>query len=183
MTLAGHADSNHYAYPLEFIAELDDELKVMQILKVPSGSDDRMVKVEHNLRPFDRRKIHTTSEYHPDLVPERRKTVKPLNVVQVDGPSFQTSGNLINWEKWRFRVGFNFREGLVIHDVTYDGRQVFYRLSLSEMFVPYGDPRAPYPRKAAFDFGNNGGGVCANNLGLGMSHLNMSAQINIRAYH
>jgi primary-amine oxidase len=140
----------------------------MQVLKVPSSANETMVPVDGNLRPFDRSKIHTTSEYHPDLVPERRKTLKPLTVVQPNGPSFQTTGNLINWEKWRFRVGFNYREGLVIHDVTYDGRRVFHRLSLSEMFVPYGDPRDPYPRKAAFDIGNNGGGVNANNLGLGM---------------
>jgi hypothetical protein len=56
---------------------------------------------------------------------------------------------------------------LTIHDVTYDGRELFYRLSLSEMFVPYGDSRSPYPRKAAFDLGNNGAGVNANNLQLG----------------
>ncbi|KAF2108826.1 amine oxidase [Lophiotrema nucula] len=171
MTLVDHMDANHYAYPLEFVAELSDELKVMQVLKVPSGVNDKMVPVDGNLRPFDRRKIHSTSEYHPDLVPERRTTLKPYNVVQPDGPSFQTDGYLLNWEKWRFRVGFNYREGLVIHDATYDGRQVFHRISLSEMFVPYGDPRAPYPRKAAFDFGNNGGGVNANNLGLGCDCL------------
>lgn len=165
--MSDHDDANHYAYPLEFVAELSDELKVMKVLKVPSDPKGKMVPVEGNLRPFDRTKIHTTSEYHPDLVPERRTTVKPLTVAQIRGPSFQTTGNLINWEKWRFRVGFNYREGLTINDVTYDGRQVFHRLSLSEMFVPYGDPRAPYPRKAAFDFGNNGGGVNANNLGLG----------------
>jgi primary-amine oxidase len=35
------------------------------------------------------------------------------------------------------------------------------------MFVPYGDSRSPYPRKAAFDLGNNGAGVNANNLQLG----------------
>lgn len=167
MKLSAHGDANHYAYPLEFIADLSDEMKVLQLWKVPSGPHDKMVPVDNNLRPFDRRKISTTNEYHPDLETERRTTLKPLNVVQPAGPSFQTSGNLINWEKWRFRVGFNYREGLVIHDVTYDGRQLFHRLSLSEMFVPYGDPRAPYPRKAAFDFGNNGGGVNANNLGLG----------------
>ena len=41
------------------------------------------------------------------------------------------------------------------------------------MFVPYGDSRAPYPRKAAFDLGNNGAGVNANNLKLGQSvHIN-----------
>ena len=167
MNLSSHEDANHYAYPLEFVAELSDELKVMQVLKVPSGTNEKMTPVDNNLRPFDRRKIHTTSEYHPDLERERRKTVKPLNVVQPEGTSFKSTGNLMQWEKWRFRIGFNYREGLVIHDVTYDGRQVFHRLSLSEMFVPYGDPRAPYPRKAAFDFGNNGGGVNANNLGLG----------------
>lgn len=38
----------------------------------------------------------------------------------------------------RFRVGFNYREGLTIHDVRYDGRPLFYRLSVSEMTVPYG---------------------------------------------
>ncbi|KAF9891705.1 hypothetical protein FE257_003717 [Aspergillus nanangensis] len=171
MRLSDHEDANHYAYPLEFVAELSDELTVMEVLKVPSGAGEKMTPVDGNLRPFDRSKIHSTSEYHPDLVPERRTSVKPYNVTQSDGPSFQSSGNLINWEKWRFRVGFNYREGLVIHDVTYDGRQVFHRLSLSEMFVPYGDPRAPYPRKAAFDFGNNGGGVNANNLGLGCDCL------------
>lgn len=48
---------------------------------------------------------------------------------------------------------------------------MFYRLSLAEMFVPYGDPRAPYPRKAAFDLGNDGAGINANNLQLGCDCL------------
>lgn len=47
------------------------------------------------------------------------------------------------------------------------GRSTFYRLSLSEMFVPYGDPRGPFDRKAAFDLGNMGAGVTANNLQRG----------------
>lgn len=165
---SSHPDANHYAYPLEIIAELNDENVITRVMKVPSGPGDKMEPATaSNVQPFDRSKIHSTSEYHPDLETERRTTVKPLTVSQPLGPSFKTSGNLLNWEKWRFRVGFNYREGLTINDITYDGRQVFHRLSLSEMFVPYGDPRAPYPRKAAFDFGNNGGGVCANNLGLG----------------
>jgi primary-amine oxidase len=53
---------------------------------------------------------------------------------------------------------------MVLHDVTFDGRPVFYRLSLSEMFVPYGDPRDPLHRKGAFDLGNVGAGVTANDL-------------------
>jgi primary-amine oxidase len=39
------------------------------------------------------------------------------------------------------------------------------------MFVPYGDSRTPGPRKAAFDLGNNGAGVNANNLKLGCDCL------------
>ncbi len=126
-------------------------------------------------RPFDRRRIHaaTESEYHPSLRPPPRTTTKPLLVAQPQGPSFDTRGNLLTWEKWSMHVGFNYREGLTLHDITYDGRSLFYRLSLAEMFVPYGDPRAPYPRKAAFDLGNDGAGINANNLRLGCDCLGL----------
>jgi hypothetical protein len=48
-------------------------------------------------------------------------------------------------------LGFNAREGLIIYNVTYDNRNLFYRLAVSEMTVPYGgkcasvetDPEAP----------------------------------------
>ena len=54
-------------------------------------------------------------------------------------------GNLVKWQKWEFRVGFNYREGLVLHDLGYsDGgklRPVLHRASLVEMAVPYADPR------------------------------------------
>ena len=113
------------------------------------------------------------SEYVPELLDIPMRTdVKPLNVIQPDGPSFKVSDdNLVEWQKWRFRVGFNPRECAVLHDVKYDGRDVLYRLSLSEMTVPYGDPRSPYHRKQAFDFGDAGAGRAANNLGLGCDCL------------
>jgi primary-amine oxidase len=101
-----------------------------------------------------------------------RKDLKPLNVIQPDGPSFQvTNESLVEWQKWRFRVGFNPREGATLHDVRYDGRSILYRLSLSEMTVPYGDPRPPFHRKQAFDFGDGGAGQAANNLSLGCDCL------------
>lgn len=53
---------------------------------------------------------------------------------------------------------------MTIHDVRFMDRDIFYRLSLSEMFVPYGDPRNPIYKKGAFDLGNVGAGVTANNL-------------------
>lgn len=46
-----------------------------------------------------------------------------------------------------------------------------YRLSMSEMTVPYADPRGVFPRKQAFDFGDGGAGNCANNLSLGCDCL------------
>ncbi|GFF39116.1 copper amine oxidase 1 [Aspergillus udagawae] len=172
MRLGNHGDANHYAYPLDICVEMSGDLTVKRVLSLPLGEHDRTGLVsEVGVKPFDRNKIHHTSEYHPDLVNERRTTTKPYQVVQPDGPSFQVHGNLLTWEKWRMRVGFNYREGLTLHDITYDGRTVFYRLSLSEMFVPYGDSRAPYPRKAAFDLGSNLAGVNSNNLKLGCDCL------------
>lgn len=53
---------------------------------------------------------------------------------------------------------------MTLHDLSFDGKSNFYRLSLSEMFVPYGDPRNHIYRKGAFDLGNVGAGVTANNL-------------------
>ena len=29
----------------------------------------------------------------------------------------QVDGNLITWEKWHIRTSFNYREGLVLHNV------------------------------------------------------------------
>ncbi len=78
---------------------------------------------------------YQTAEYIPELLPGGlRKDLKQLNVVQPDGPSFKvTDESLIEWQKWRFRVGFNYREGATLHDIRYDGRSVMYRLSVSEM--------------------------------------------------
>lgn len=46
---------------------------------------------------------------------------------------------------------FSGREGLIIHQVSYkDGnrrRPLFYRMSLAELFIPYGDPRPPFHQK------------------------------------
>ena len=39
------------------------------------------------------------------------------------------------------------------------------------MTVPYGDPRSPYHRKQAFDLGDVGAGLCANELNLGCDCL------------
>ncbi|TKW48514.1 Copper amine oxidase 1 [Colletotrichum tanaceti] len=169
MRLSDNPDANYYAYPLDICAEVSNSLEVVKIYRLPSGEHDA---IHNEAKEFDRQKIHADSEYHPDLVSEpRRTTTRPYRVSQPEGPSFGTEGNRIAWEKWTMRLGFNYREGMTLHDVRYEGRSLFYRLSLAEMFVPYGDPRCPYPRKAAFDLGNDGAGISANNLELGCDCL------------
>lgn len=108
MRLSNHLDANHFAYPLDICAKLNGDFEVLEVLSLPSAETDRVTECTGNSNKFDRRKIHATSEYHPDLQTERRGTTKPYHVLQPEGPSFRTEGNLLTWEKWRMRVGFNY---------------------------------------------------------------------------
>jgi primary-amine oxidase len=162
------ADSNHYALPLPISPVLTTEtMKVIRIDLLPTG-------VDNILKPTEPYQIKPPNEYIPEHQ-QLRTDLKPLNVVQPEGASFQVSqqgtSNVIEWQKWKFRVGFNQREGMVLYDVRYDGRSLFYRLSLSDMNIPYADPRHPYHKKSAFDLGDAGAGIMANNLKLGCDCL------------
>lgn len=81
----------------------------------------------------------------------------------------------MSWQKWKFVIGFNAREGLTLHHVRYEDegrdRSILYRASLTEMVVPYGDPAPTQVRKNAFDVGEYGMGMCANSLRLGCDCL------------
>ncbi|KAK2850724.1 hypothetical protein FQN49_005379 [Arthroderma sp. PD_2] len=170
---SGNLDSNHYSHPLPIIPVMDVHKKeVIRIDKLATGgTEDGITYDTHSSSPADH--CHS-SEYIPELMDVKLRTdLKPLNVMQPDGPSFKvTNGNLVEWQKWQFRVGFNPREGVTIHDVHYDGRSTFYRMSISEMTVPYGDPRPPFHRKHVFfDFGDAGAGRAVNNLSLGCDCL------------
>lgn len=151
----GEPDSCHYALPLAISPVMDALTKtVTRIDALPTGSD---FTTAPETKPW---KPQPTNEYIPDLQ-NLRTDLKPLQVVQPKGSSFTITsddasgtGKILNWQKWRFRIGFNCREGVVLYEVTYDNRSLFYRLALSEMVVPYGDPRPPYHKKAAFDFGD-----------------------------
>lgn len=96
------------------------------------GKGDPLTGKTHAARILDH---NAASEYVPELLPEgTRKDLKPLGVVQPEGPSFTvTDGNLIQWQKWSMRATFNSREGAVLHDIRYDGRSILYRLSMSDM--------------------------------------------------
>ena len=72
----------------------------------------------------------------------QRTDLKTLDIVQPDGVSYAIDGNLSHWQKWSLRVSMDALEGLVLHQVAYDGRSILHRASISEMVVPYGDPGA-----------------------------------------
>ncbi|KAF8414691.1 hypothetical protein BGX38DRAFT_1335367 [Terfezia claveryi] len=38
---------------------------------------------------------------------------------------FPLTGNLVQWQKWRFRVGFNYREGATLHDICMKAEAYF----------------------------------------------------------
>ncbi|KAH8727706.1 copper amine oxidase-like protein [Phaeosphaeriaceae sp. PMI808] len=171
-TKNNNPDSNFYAYPLPIIPVMDaSKREIVRIDRLATGGKgDSLTGKTHSERVLD----HCLSaEYVPELVAGgTRKDVKPINITQPEGPSFKvTDESLVEWQKWSFRVSFNPREGAVLHDIHYDGRSILYRMSVSEMTVPYADPRAPFHRKQAFDFGDGGAGNCANNLSLGCDCL------------
>lgn len=99
-----------------------------------------------------------------------------MEITQPEGVSFSLKGREITWQNWSLHIGFNYREGIVLNNVSfYDKhettgdkqRSIFYRLSLVEMVVPYGNPEFPHHRKHAFDLGEYGAGYMTNSLSLG----------------
>uniref|UniRef100_A0A0G4HRT8 Amine oxidase n=1 Tax=Chromera velia CCMP2878 TaxID=1169474 RepID=A0A0G4HRT8_9ALVE len=149
---------NFYAHPLDFLCYVDlYEKKLLHIQKCEKGG-----KVPRE-----------ASEYHRALVDHSKfdRSLKPLEIVQPEGPSFEVEGNGIKWNRWSLNISFNYREGLVLHNLKFDGRPVLRRACLSEMAVPYADPFPPHIHKCAFDVGDYGLGYFATSLNLGCDCL------------
>jgi len=130
---------------------------------LPTGMDA-------STKPTQKWEPRGPNEYIP-TVNRLRDDMKELQVVQPNGASFTVKGDVVTWQKWKFRLTFNIREGMVLYNVSYDGRQLFYRVSLSDMSIPYADPRPPMCKKQAFDLGDSGAGMMANDLKLGCDCL------------
>ncbi|MGK5114107.1 primary-amine oxidase [Geodermatophilus sp. CPCC 205506] len=111
----------------------------------------------------------------PELTGPLRTTQKPIEITQPEGPSFTLDGNLLTWEGWQLRVGFDAREGLTLHQIGFvDGgrlRPVIYRASIAEMVVPYADPSPIRSWQNYFDTGEYLVGRYANALELGCDCL------------
>jgi primary-amine oxidase len=112
----------------------------------------------------------------PELTGPLRETQKPISITQPEGPSFTvTGGNHIEWEKWSLDVGFDAREGVILHNLAFnDGgkkRSIINRASIAEMVVPYGDPSPVRSWQNYFDTGEYQVGQYANSLELGCDCL------------
>ena len=154
--LRSEPGDNGYARPIEGIRPVVD-LNSMEVIRVE----------EYGIWPLPPQ----SGNYAAILVANQRTDIKPLEITQPSGPGFSLEGRELTWQKWKLVVGFNAREGLTLHDLRYTDkgrdRSILFRGSLTEMVVPYGDPRPTQVRKNAFDVGEYGMGMCANSLRLG----------------
>ena len=134
----------------------------------------------HELLEIERNHDYGQPEVDCEYVPSVRGTevrtdLKPLHITQPDGASFTLDGSELKWQNWTMRLGFNFREGPVIYQLSFDDngtkRDVAYRLSLAEMVVPYRDPSFDHYRRTAYDIGEWGLGSMTTSLELGCDCL------------
>ena len=122
-------------------------------------------------------------EYVPHLVPgqQLRDDLKPLEVTQPEGVSFTLDGNALRWQKWSLRVGFNHREGMVLHTVGYDdgGDSPSRTGSRSPRWSsPTATRRTDHYRRTAFDIGEWGLGFMTTSLELGCDCLGEIAYLD-----
>lgn len=156
-------NDNGYASPIEGVVALVDlvENRVVHLV-----DEAEIVPIPRKRRNYDRASL-----------PPPRGDLKPLNIVQPEGPSFSVDGWKVDWQNWSFRIGFTPREGLVLHQLGIRDqgrlRPILHRASVTEMVVPYADPTANHFWKSAFDAGEYGLGKLANALELGCDCLGL----------
>ncbi|TVQ32945.1 MAG: primary-amine oxidase [Geminicoccaceae bacterium] len=162
--MRARAGDNYYAHPIEGLNGVVD-IDTGEVLRI----DDYYADTAPMAVPMGE------SNYTADMMDGFKPEPAALDVVQPNGPGFRVTGNLIEWEGFDVRVGFNGREGLVLHRLGYTEngvrRPILYRASLTEMVVPYGAPVRAHHRKNVFDIGEYGLGKLANALELGCDCL------------
>jgi primary-amine oxidase len=151
-------DANPYAHPVSGL-KLVVDLNSMELLEIEDTPSAGFPQVQ--------------GEYLPEHVPGLRQRTdrRPLEISQPDGASFTLEGHQLSWQNWTMRLGFNYREGMLLHRVGYDGRSVAHRMSFAEMVVPYRDPTPDHVRRTAYDIGEWGLGFMTTSLELGCDCL------------
>ncbi|MFV0316789.1 MAG: primary-amine oxidase [Microthrixaceae bacterium] len=163
-------DDNPYARPIEGL-----------IVHADLGTGEVLEVIDHAPPGTDPVPLPTQgARYTPEHLGAMRTDLRPISITQPEGASFTVEDNLVSWQKWSLRLGWDPYEGLVLHQVDYtdtapDGterrRSVMHRGSISEMVVPYGDPGELHGWKNAFDAGEWGLGRMTQPLTLGCDCL------------
>ncbi|MEN2739221.1 primary-amine oxidase [Microbacterium sp. X-17] len=125
--------------------------------------------------PVDTVPMESGDYLDPEVTGLLRTSLKPIEITQPEGVSFQYRDGVLSWENWDLRVGFNAREGLTLHDVAFtyqqERRPILYRASISEMVVNYADPTPIHGWQNYYDAGEYQFGRLANSLELGCDCL------------
>lgn len=152
-------DDNGYGRPVAGLVPILD-LDTLEVIRIE----------DHGVIPMaSETSTYTSGTWGPD------RKVSTLDIVQPDGPGFGVDGHKVSWQNWTFQVGFTHREGLVLHDLSYNDhgteRPVLKRASVNEMYVPYLDSDPTAYRKNFFDWGEYGAGPLTASLELGCDCL------------
>jgi len=151
------AKDNVYARPFEGLIALVDlsERKVLRLIDlgvVPTPTDAPRF----------------------DLAAQKsaRMRLNPLVTTQPQGSNIKFKGSEVSWDRWRFHLRLDRRVGPALSLIRYqDGsreRSVAYRVSPSEMFVPYMDSDETWSFKSYLDAGEYGLGLLASPLTAGI---------------
>jgi primary-amine oxidase len=156
-----HARYNAFAHPIEGVVAHVDLLGKRVLRLVDTG----YLNIPQ-----------TSGAYLDDAVRGAlRADMKPLQIVQSKGPSFTVKDNVLDWQNWSIRLGFNGREGLTLHEISFNDRgrrrSIIHRAAISEMVVPYGEPSRTHEWQNYFDAGEYQFGRLANSLELGCDCL------------
>src|SRR5229473_1458649 len=111
--LAFVQDDEHgyaWAHPVDGVAAYVDliERRVIELV------DEFVLPVPQESGDYD----------DPAVRGPHRTTLRPIEITQPEGPSFTLEGQLLRWEGWSMRIGFDAREGLILHQISVgDGGQ------------------------------------------------------------
>jgi primary-amine oxidase len=152
-------EDNGYARPVAGLVPIID-LETLEVVRIE----------DHGVIPMaSETGIYSSGTWGLD------REVKPLEITQPEGPGFEVDGQLVTWQNWSFRIGFTHREGLVLHQLSYNDhgveRPIVKRAAVNEMYVPYLDSDPTAYRKNFFDWGEYGAGPLTASLELGCDCL------------
>jgi primary-amine oxidase len=102
LSFVAHRPEDHcWAHPIDGVVAYVDliERRVVQLI------DHAEMPIPAEEGNFD----------DPAYVGPARTSLKPIEIHQPQGASFRVDNDFVEWENWTFRIGFDPREGVVLH--------------------------------------------------------------------